>query len=74
MIVVSTYQNETTHAEHGKIIKPNFGRNWQRPNSATVFFKDLSGLRIRTNEFIQKNKPTMRIRITWRKIQRILPT
>ena len=66
-------QNETTYAEYGGIVKPNFGKNHTRPNSPTIHVKDRFGLRIRPDGSIRRNKPTMRIRNNWGKILLIIP-
>ena len=43
-----------------------------RDRIAHIHLKNRSRLRIRTNVIVGRNQPTMRIRINWRKFQRIL--
>ena len=48
-------QNETTHAEHGGITKPSFGRDNTRPNNTIIYVQNRPGLCPRTNEIIRRN-------------------
>ena len=40
----------------------------KRPNRRIEHIENRSGLRVRPNEFIKRDKPTMCIRNNWRKI------
>ena len=52
------------HYQFGRITEPNIGGNNTRQNSKTFHIQNRLGLRIRPNETIRRNKPTLRIRIT----------
>ena len=52
---------QTSQAEYERIIEPEFGRNYERPNKRTDDIKKWPGLRTWPNETIKRDKPTMRL-------------
>ena len=61
------HYNETPYAKYGRITEPNIGGNNTRQNGKTFHIQNRPGLRIRSNETIRRNKPTLRICINRRK-------
>ena len=49
------YQKETIHAEHGRIIKPNFNLKNPRRYSTIIYLKNRFRLCLRTKEVIGRN-------------------
>ena len=53
---------------NGRTTEPILGRDYKRPNKRTEYIENRFGLCIRSNETIERNKATMRIRLNRWKI------